>query len=531
MSRSIVLPLLLSAALLLVCADSLSAAGVGGTIDSVDGHTLVLKVSKDGKSRTLQVEADAVISLDGKPVGLADLKAGWRAFVTTSDDRAIKVAARSDEPAAPATTKPQPPKRTARVSKSAQPATGGKSAGAASGGPYPWPQFLGPDRNNISTEKGLLKSWPAEGPKLLWEAKGLGAGYSSVAVAGGKVLTMGDQGNSEAILAVDLQSGKPLWMTPCGAAFQQNMGDGPRGVPTVDGDLVYALSANGDLVCCELAGGKLRWQTNILEQFGGSNIKWGISESVLVDGDRLICTPGGSRATMVALNKQNGTPIWGAATPQADSAGYASAIVADVHGVRQYIQVTSRGTIGVRAQDGTFLWEESSAANPTANCAAPVFYSDTVFSSSGYGTGGALVKLVSARGGTMASLLYQTKEMKNHHGGMIVVDGFLYGSNDPGILTCIDLKNNRVAWQNRSVGKGALACADGHIYLRSEKGPIALVEVNPTEYRETGRFEQPQRSAREAWAYPVIADGKLFLRDQDLLLCYDLRDPGLSKAP
>jgi outer membrane protein assembly factor BamB len=325
------------------------------------------------------------------------------------------------------------------------------------------------------------------------------------------------------LVAVDLDSGRKLWGTPFAPASKLQMGDGPRSTPTVDGNLVYALGGNGDLVCADVKAGDVRWKKNILSEFGGSNIRWGISESVLIDGDRLICTPGGKQATIVALDKQSGDTLWKSVVPGGSEAGYASAIVADVGGVRQYIQFLAAGTAGVRAEDGAFLWGDNSSANGTANCSTPLFTNDMVFTASGYGTGGTLLRLSTKGEKTESKVAYTTKEMKNHHGDMVVVDGFLYGSNDPGILTCMELKTGKVRWTSRSPGKGSVIYADGHLYVRSEEGPVALVQANPSACNEHGLFDQPERSGAKAWAHPAIAHGRLFLRDQDNLLCYSIK--------
>jgi len=333
---------------------------------------------------------------------------------------------------------------------------------------------------------------------------------------------MGNVGSAEGVIAVDLNTGKNVWATPTGQPFNESRGNGPRSVPTVDGNLVYALGANGDLACLNLADGKLQWQLNILQQTGGSNIRWGISESVLVDGDKLVCTPGARGATMIALNKLTGKPIWACSAPGVSSPGYASAVVATIGGVRQYVQFTGQGVIGVKADDGAFLWQDDSASNGTANCSAPLVLGNQVFAASGYGTGCALVEIGPRPGGLAARQVYKKRELANHHGGMVLVDGYVYGCDD-GSLVCLDLKTGDTAWQNRSVGKGSVTYADGHLYVRGENGPVALVEANPKQYVEKGRVDPP-RSGRSAWAYPVIADGKLLLRDQDQLFCYDIKE-------
>jgi len=396
---------------------------------------------------------------------------------------------------------------------------------AGTGTSADWPQFNGRRRDNKSSESGLLKSWPEEGPPLNWICRGVGEGYSTVAVADGVIYTMGNKGESEALMALDAGTGEKLWSTPFAASSQLSAGNGPRGTPTIGEDAVFAIGGNGDLVCCELDSGKIRWQTNLLEDYAGYIPTWGICESPLLDEGRLICTPGGDKATLVALDPQSGKLIWKSLVPQKDRAGYASACVAEIAGVKQYVQFTASGTVGVRAEDGKFLWREDTAANQTANCSSPLVSGNFVFSASGYGTGGALVKLASGTLGMSAELVYHTKEMYSHHGDMVIVDGLLFGSSDPGILTCLDLESGDVKWRSRAPGKGSLTFADGRLYVRAESGTVALVEATGTGYQERGRFQQPERSKSSAWAHPVVAAGRLFLRDQDVLLCYDVKAP------
>lgn len=385
-----------------------------------------------------------------------------------------------------------------------------------------WPEFNGVNRDNRSPDTGLLREWPDGGPPLDWTAKGLGEGYSTVSVVDGVLYTMGNKGQVEAVMALDAGTGEKIWSTPIGWASHPSAGDGPRSTPTVHEGAVFALGGTGELACLDAKSGKIRWQKNILETYGGSALYWGICESVLVDQGKLICTPGGDKATVVALDPASGVELWTSLVPGKDDPGYASPAVAEVGGVRQYVHFTSDGVIGVRADDGEFLWRDDTSANSSANCSSPLVVDDLIFSASSYGTGGSLVKLTSRSTSTQAELVYHTDDMKSHHGDMVIVDRCIYGSNDPGILTCLELETGKVLWQNRSVGKGAVTYADGCIYLRSEKGDVALVEANRERYRELGRFEQPQRSGQSAWAHPVVAARRLFLRDQDVLLCYDL---------
>ncbi len=389
-----------------------------------------------------------------------------------------------------------------------------------------WPQWRGVLRDAKSPEKGLLKEWPKEGPPLVWKATGLGAGYSDVSVAGGKIFTMGERrstnpkGKEETfVIALDEATGKELWATRIGNRY----GDGgPRSTPTVDGDRVYALSPHGDLLCLEAATGKPVWGKNLPKDFGGQVGGWHYSESVLIDGDRLICTPGGKEATLVALDKKTGDTVWKCKVPSGDRAEYSSVVKADVGGQKQYIQFLGRGLVGVKADDGTYLWHYDHPANGTANCSTPVYQGGLVFAASAYGRGGGATRLTRSGEATSAEEAYFLKEIQNHHGGLVLVDGYLYGEGR-GNLYCIDFKTGKVMWHEGRPGKGSIAYADGRLYYRNEGGPITLVEANPKKYVERGRFNHPQGGQGPHWAHPVIANGKLYLRHGNVLFCYDVK--------
>jgi outer membrane protein assembly factor BamB len=387
-----------------------------------------------------------------------------------------------------------------------------------------WPQWRGPQRTGLSAEKGLLKSWPKDGPKLLWKAKQLGGSYATPTVAGGKVYGMGFRGNNEVVWALNESTGKELWSVPIGQANRGiGYGEGPRCSPTVDGNRLYVLGVSGDLVCLDAANGRAVWRKNLAKDFKGRVMSgWGYSESPLIDGNKVIATPGGKEATLVALNKATGALLWKASVPEGDGAGYASVIAADVDGQRQYVQFLGGGVVGVDANNGKFLWRYNKPHNGTANCSTALFKDNCVFAASGYGTGGGMVKLTRNGDKTSAEEAYFTKKMKNHHGGMVLVDGYIYGA-DENVLTCIDFKTGEVKWQSRNPGKGAIAYADGCLYFRNEGGPIYLVEAYPDEYRELAKFDQPDQSGKNTWPHPVIANGKLFILDQDTLLCYDVK--------
>ena len=581
-----------------------------------------------------------------------------------------------------------------------------------------WPQWQGPDRNAVSKETGLLKEWPKDGPPLAWRIKGIGGGDGAPSIAAGRIYGMSNRGSDEVVWALDESDGKELWVARLGPAFQQDVPqskDGPGCTPTVDVDRLYVLGLGGELACLQASDGKVLWQRSLTRDFGGRLPMWSFRESPLVDGDHLICTPGGEDATLVALNKLTGETVWkttvpdspapgtavaaAAATPDAapggrggpggrgpggggmpdmmqmmpvlaaldadgskeisademkaaatalakldknqdgklveeeirpafggrgggpggqgggqgrppggpggpgggrggpggaggmmrmmpvhaaldvnesgeidateitnaaaalqkldgnkdgkltsdevtprfgggrrggsgSGAGYSSPIAIDVGGQRQYVQLTAKALVGVAASDGKVLWRYDRPANGMGlNITTPLFHDGFVFASSAYGAGGGLVKLGTDGGALKAEEVYFTRRMQNHHGGVVVVDGALYGAdggNEGGYLACIDFKTGNVLWTQRDadepqVRKGSVALVDGRIYYRVEDGTVLLVEPNPKEYVERGRFKQPDRTRLPAWAHPVIANGKLYVRDQDALFCYDVK--------
>ena len=378
-----------------------------------------------------------------------------------------------------------------------------------------WPQWRGPNRDGISKETGLLKQWPATGPALVWKATGAGGGYSSLAISGGRIFTMGVRAGRENVIAFDVATGKELWATPHGAVFSNDRGDGPRGTPTVDGDRLYALGGNGDLSCMDTKTGKIVWTLNILQKFGGENPKWGISESPLVIGEKVLVNPGGPNASVMALNKKDGTVIW---KTQSDQAGYSSAMPVQIGGTTQIVFFTDQRALGVDLKDGKFLWSYPKASNNVANVATPIVRGNRVFVSSDYGTGAALVEI---KADGTAQEVYFTKEMRNHHSSSILIGDYLYGFSS-GILTAMRFDTGAVAWKDRSVGKGSLVYADGNLYAFSENGVVGLIEATPTGYVEKGRF-RIQQDSLPTWTHPVIAGGRLYLRDQNTIYAYDVK--------
>jgi outer membrane protein assembly factor BamB len=384
-----------------------------------------------------------------------------------------------------------------------------------------WPGWRGPNRDGINTETGLAKQWPPAGPPLVWKIKGLGTGYSAPSIANGRIYLMGTVGKQEHVIALDMKDGHKIWSTPIGTVAGGY--PGPRCTPTVDGEYLFALSSDGKLVRIAHGDGKISWKSDLKADFGGKHGSWAYAESPLIDGDVLVCTPGGQTAAMVALNKNDGKAIWKATTKgltgRYGSAGYSSAIVATINGAKQYVQFLSGGVVGVDAKNGKILWNYNAPANGTANISTPVVSGDLVFAASNYNTGGGLARITNEGAKEVAFL----KEMQNHHGGMILVGDYLYGAGNNSLL-CVEFKTGKIRWNAKgSVGKGSIAYADGMLIHRNERGVMALVDASPAGYKEHGRFTQPDRSDQNAWTHPVIAGGKLYVRDWDILLCYDLK--------
>ena len=383
-----------------------------------------------------------------------------------------------------------------------------------------WPQWQGPDRNRISSETGLLKEWPAAGPRIIWTASGIGTGYASMSVVGDRVFVQGARGQNSFVIALNRTDGREVWATAVGPVeTRTNMGAGPRGTPTVDGERLYVLTENGDLACLTLDG-TIVWRRNILRDFGGAQLPWLMSESPLIDEPTLVVSPGGRGAGMVKLDKMTGETVW-TSKDLSDTAAYSSIIAADVQGVRTYMTFTQSAGVGIRASDGKLMFRYPAAANRTANVATPIYSNNKVFFGSAYGTGGGLLDLTVQNGEVAAKEVYFTREMRNHHGGMVLVDGFLYGYNDS-ILTCLEFATGKVMWRDRSVGKGSVTYADGRLYIQSETNFVGLAEATPVSYQEKGRFAIPDKGA-PSWAHPVITDGRLYVRNQDVLLVYHIK--------
>src|SRR5262245_18665480 len=396
-----------------------------------------------------------------------------------------------------------------------------------------WPQWRGPERNGISRESGLLKQWPKEGPKLLRQVNDLGDGFSTPSVVGTRIYLMSNRGmENEFVQALSTQDGKLIWTTRVGNVGNPEQ-DPPfakaRSTPTVDGDFIYALGSDGDLVCLEAQSGKIRWQKSLRKDFDGKPHDWAYAESPLVDGDILVVTPGGAQATLVALNKKTDAVIWKSAVPGADPAGYASAIVVQACGRKQYVQFLSKGIVGVDATTGAFLWRYKEVVKGPAQAFTPVARDGYVYGGA-LGVGGGAGRLKPDDAGVAADQVYFARDLPNGFGGAVLVGDYLYGTRTRQGLVAVEFTTGKIKWQAESTGSGSVTYADGHIYLHEADGDLVLVEATPEGYREKGRFTPPNQSkkkqagpyAERAFAYPVIANGRLYIRDLQTLWAYDI---------
>jgi outer membrane protein assembly factor BamB len=396
-----------------------------------------------------------------------------------------------------------------------------------------WPQFRGPNRDGHSPDTGLLREWPADGPPLAWKAEGVGIGYASVAVVGDKVLTAGDADDASHVYAVSRVDGKKLWEARIGRAGEGGGYPGTRSTPTVDGDRVYALSPHGDLACLNLADGKERWRVSLPKDFDGVAGGWQYSESVLVDGNKVVCTPGGKRATMLALDKQTGKPVWRGVTPDGEEAGYSSIVVSTACGTRQYVTLTSNAVVSFAADSGKLLWQygnrDDRFAGNTANIPTVVLTADPnlVFATAGYGRGGGLIRLESAGETFKPHEEYWSDRLRNKLGGVVRVGDFLYGDEDAsGNLWCAEVRTGKVMWARKDRGDGAgsasLCSADGMLYVRFDNGYVSLVEATPKAYHRVSTFRTPNGRG-QCWAHPVVIGGRLYIREKDAIWCYDVK--------
>lgn len=397
-----------------------------------------------------------------------------------------------------------------------------------------WPQWRGPDRSGTSRETGLLKQWPAGGPNLVWQVNDIGDGYSTPVVVGNRIYLMSNRGmENEFVLALSTQDGKPVWTSRVGNVGNPNQNPPypkARSTPTVDGNFIYALGSDGDLACLEAKTGKIKWTKNIRKEFGGQPGEWAYAESPLVDGDAVVVTPGGPEATMVALNKKTGAVIWKSAVPGGDPAEYASAIAIQAAGRKQYVQLLKKGLVGVDAKTGQFLWRYADAAKGPAQYFTPISRDGYVYGGA-LGIGGGLVRLKPEGNGVAAEQVYFIRGLPNGIGGAVLVGDTLYGTEVGQGLVAAEFTTGKVRWKAANFGWGSVASADGLLFIHYIEGDIGLVEATPEEFRAKGRFTPPNQPAKKqvgqfperAFTYPVIANGRLYIRDLGTLWVYDIK--------
>jgi outer membrane protein assembly factor BamB len=387
-----------------------------------------------------------------------------------------------------------------------------------------WPQWRGPGRDDVSKEQGLQEQWSADGPSKLWLSDKVGIGYSGFAIVGETLYTLGADDENESVIAMNVADGSVKWSTPIAERLKNGYGDGPRSTPTIDGDRLYALSGRGTLACLATADGSEVWKAT-MKDFGGGTPGWGYCESPLIDGEKCLCTPGGKDGAILALNKTSGKKIW-QSKDFTDGAQYASIIAIDHGGKRQYVQLTQKNLVGIDAANGDLLWETGFEGR-TAVIPTPIYHDGCVYVSSGYGAGCKMVKLNDTKEPEEG---YVNKNMTNHHGGVVLVGEHLYGYSDGKGWVCQDFKTGEIVWSEKNkLGKGSLTYADGKLYLYDErKGEVVLIDASPDGWNEHGRFKiDPQTTQRSKsggiWTHPVVANGRLYLRDQELLAAYDIR--------
>jgi outer membrane protein assembly factor BamB len=385
-----------------------------------------------------------------------------------------------------------------------------------------WPQFHGPKRDNLSTEKGLLKKWPEEGPALLWRSQELGHGYSSVSISGGMIYTAGNIEEETVITALNME-GKILWQVKNGKGWTGDR-PGTRGTPTIDGDRVYHESPLGDIICLKAGTGEKIWGLNILDKFKGKNIKWALSESLLVDGDNIICCPGGPQTCMVAMDKNTGAVVWKAASTN-EPAGYASPIVAEYKGLRIIITLTLKGMIGVNADTGELQWHVKHISYADENVMMPIYHDGQVFVST-IKAGSVKWKINIKDGKASVEEIWRSKELDNHHGGGVLVNGYIYSSSciyNGSKWICLDWETGEKRYADKGIGKGSLTYADGMLYMLSENRAVGLVRPTPDSYGLINSFEIPKGGKGNSWAHPVVCGGRLYIRHGDFLYTYSIR--------
>lgn len=394
-----------------------------------------------------------------------------------------------------------------------------------------WAQWRGPNRDGVSKETGLNLDWSEKKPPLAWVFRQAGAGYSSPSIVGNTLYCQGAADGNDFAFALDAKTGTLKWKQVLGELFVQDRGDGPRGSVTVDGDKLYLIRGAGQIHCLSATDGKLIWQKDFKKDFGGDIMsQWGFSESPLVDGKLVICTPGGDQGALLALDKNTGATVW-QSKEWTDVGGYSSPIVAEVDGVRQYIQIARAGVAGIAAKDGKLLWKADVAGNRVAVIPTPVYQDHVVYVTSGYNAGCAAVRLTKSGDSFNAETVYANRNMVNHHGGVVLMNGYIYGFSDASGWVCQDLKTGETLWKERvrEAGKGSVLGIGDRLLLQDERtGTLTIASASTEGWQLLSQMPIPERSEipsmdKMIWTHPVVNNGQLFTRDHDLLFCFDLK--------
>ena len=410
-----------------------------------------------------------------------------------------------------------PPTKTAQVS-AATPAIATVNTSA----PY-WPRFHGPNMDNISPDTDLLKKWPEGGPGRFWTSKGIGHGFGCPSIAAGLIFTSGNVKDKTVVTAMDL-NGQIQWQVPAGEAWT---GGHPsaRGTPTINGDRLYHESPLGQVVCLDTKTGKEIWSVNILKEFDAKNITWALAESVLIDGDWVICCPGGEKASVVALDKKTGKTVWAAKSTGALTS-YTTPVLIQYCGLRIMLTMNQKALIGVNADNGELLFQHPHETQHDVHATTPIFHDGQIFITSGYGSGSEMVKLIVDDRKASVELVWQSKELDNHHGGMVLIDDYLYGAahqRNGGRWICLAWNDGAKKYAEKGVGKGSLTYTDGMLYCWSEKGQVGLVPATPEKHEPVSEFTVAEGGDGPTWAHPVVCDGRLYLRHGSVLHAYDIR--------
>jgi len=389
-----------------------------------------------------------------------------------------------------------------------------------------WPQWRGSERNGVSPETDLLKSWPEDGPSLVWSKEDLGKGFSSVSIAKGRLYITGIFDKEEKLTALDLD-GNIQWQTTYGPIWEDSFSEA-RSTPTVDGDQIYVISGMGKLVCFEAALGKIKWSADTVEEFDGEYHSWGIAESPLIVDNKVICSPGGRKASVVAFDKNSGELIWQTKT-LSEMANYCSPALINRGGKKIIATQLEKSFVGINAEDGSVLWQDNyedyQDDATDINIVTPIYYDGQIYVTSGYDDGGAMFDL--SEDGTKVTRKWVDQTLDVHHGGIVRVGDYIYGSNwdgnKDGNWVCLDWNSGKVMYEEKWINKGSVITADGMLYCYEEKkGNLALVKANPEKFEKVSSFKVPLGKGPH-WGHPSISDGRLYVRHGDALMVYDIK--------